>query len=713
MFAHNQRISARQFKRLLTLELFGVTTVLLPGILCETVKRDGITALLGGMVLVFCFGILLKSIAKASGRSLQEAMKKKSRVLYEVFLFVMLIQMLLMGIWVLTVAAELSRDILMQGTDIRMVIVTFAVVSTRGAIKGMESRGRMAEVLYLFVLLPFLALLTAAAGKVNLDLMPPVLSESPKIILGGSYEVFIVFQGVMLGFFALPYLKKQQFFWKNVRRSVLLNVLFCLLLLGIAIGIFGINGAAAQRWLAVNLMTTPDFPGGLVERLDVLMVTIWIVSLYFFVSGTILHGGKMADRLFRAKREQTGILIVAALVIAGAILVGNREYSYYVYLNYMKYIGVPLVLFVLLLVLFKLRPKKALRITACLVLLLCLTGCAKGVELEDREFVLALGIDWDGEKIKFYYDTSDTLTESSSGDDDSGETKNEQQNAVMLEADGFYELQSVYGQQSDKYLDYNHLKAVIIGENLASDSDKLKELLQYVETNELFARNTKLFFTKEPEKIFELCQEADMVLGEYLEKMYVDSNYYVEGQSSSLGELLNHYHDSEELLLVPVLKTEGTHPLVNEYAIVRDVQWREVLQAFDAGLVYIGNGVSLQQYFTVNQQYCIELEKVNREIEFTGDSAYPKAKVTLKLRGRLVNTEVSGEKEKQEMGKALEEQLEELYKKRLTDWERLDVLHIYRALGSHNRQLWETYRNRRQEFDRRVQITVRVETTIV
>ncbi len=699
MFAQNERISTRQFKRLLTLELFGVTTALLPGILCKTVQRDGVTALAGGVLLVFLYGLLLKAAAKRAGRSLQQTLKEKKKVVYEIFLLVMTIQMILMGIWVLTLAAELSRDILLQEMDLRVVICTFAFVCVAGALQGMECRGRMAEILYAFLLLPFLFFLFLAARKMNLDTMQPILTEPAKTIGKGSYEVFIVFQGVTLGFFALPYLKDQKDFWKGVKKSIWLNGLFCLLLLVVAIGIFGIDGAANQNWLAVNLMTTPDFPGGLVERMDVLMVTIWIVALFFFVSGSIFYGGKMVGRLFSMKRERTGLWILSALIVAGSILMGNKDYAYYVYMTYMKYIGVPLLLLLLFFICAGLRPKKAVAGAMCVFLALSFTGCAKGVELEDREFVLALGVEIQEDKVLFYYDTSNTQ-------DGSGEASQE---VVRIEADAFYELTSAYGQQSDKYLDYNHLKALVIGKNLASDADKLSELLQFIEQNELFARNTKLFFSEDAERIFSLCTSMNTALGEYLENLYVDSDYYVEGQSASLGDLIKHRHEKEETFLVPVLKAGEKQPLIDSYGIVRDVQWIEKLRPQEAELVFLGNGVNIKETVKVDRTYAVKINNVRKEVAFSDDKSI-NAVVTLEIRGQLKNKEAG--KQKREIETEMEKQLEENYGQFLIDYKALDLFHLFRSLGSHNRQMWQQYHEKRAEFINQCQVTFKIKASI-
>lgn len=704
MFSSNERISTRQFKRLLTLELFGVTTVLLPAILCQTVKRDGMTALLGGLILVFFYALLLRQVGKHAGRSLQKTLKEKNRLIYEIFLFVMLIQMLLMGIWVLTLASEMSRDILLEGMDLRLVILTFAFVSVIGAFKGMECRGRMAEVIYLYLLIPFLVLLVLAARKANVENVPPIFTEPPKVIANGSYEVFIVFQGVTLGFFALPYLKNQKDFFRGVRKSIVINGLFCFLLLLVSICIFGLQGAASQKWLAVNLMTTPEMPGGIMERLDVLMVTIWIVSLFFFVSGSIFYGGKMTGRLFRLQREKTGVMIMAVLIVAGSMLVESREFAYFVYMNYMKYIGVPLLLVILVWILWKLKPERLVGVAAALLLVVCLTGCAKGVELEDREFVLTLGVDWDGENVQFYYDTSEMGTDSGGGEGG--------QSVMKINADAFYQLRSAYGQQSDKYLDCNHLKAVIIGKNLAENSEQLEEFLKYIETNELFARNVKLFFAEDIESIFALCPDMNTVLGEYLENVYIDSSYYVEGQSSTLGELIGHWHDSGEVLLVPVLQAKAGKPLITNYAVTKQVQWVKQLSIAEANLVFLGNGIHVQVEVPVDKAYMIQLTRSSREIDFRENKLLT-AKLTITLQGQVINEEIKSEKKKREIEKALEKKLEDLYASVLPELRPFDVLHLYRTLGLHNRALWEKYQDNREQFLKDVQIDVKVDANIM
>lgn len=449
-------------------------------------------------------------------------------------------------------------------------------------------------------------------------------------------------------------------------------------------------------------MTTPDFPGGIAERLDVLMVTIWIVALFFFVSGSIFYGGKMAGRLFNMRKERIALVIVTVLIVGGSMLIAGGDFAYFVYMNYMKYIGVPLLLLILLLVLWKLNPRKLVGAAACLLTIWTLTGCAKGVELEDREFVLTLGVEYNSEKIQFYYDTSDLGTKSGEGG----------QSVVKLEVDNFHELRSAYGQQSDKYLDCNHLKSIIIGKNLASNPEKLIQLLEYIEENELFAKNVRLFFAEDIESIFKLCEGMDTVLGQYLDNMYVDSHAYVEGQSCTLGALMAHSHNNKEALLVPALQVQEGKPMIGAYALVQSGRWLEQLSYHEGNLIFLGNGVNVRIEPVSGNSYGMEFTKADTEIVFENEKVL-KAKVTIHMKGEVISATVKNEKTKRELEKACNKKLEEELKMLLAEYHELDLLHLYRALGSHDRELYIKYEDKREEFMKDLVMEIEVKCKIL
>ena len=66
MFADNWKISVRQVRRLLILDIFGMSSLMLPGILSSLTGADGVFCLLlgmaGGMLLVWLMGKNLRNM---------------------------------------------------------------------------------------------------------------------------------------------------------------------------------------------------------------------------------------------------------------------------------------------------------------------------------------------------------------------------------------------------------------------------------------------------------------------------------------------------------------------------------------------------------------------------------------------------------------------------------------------------------------------------
>ena len=64
MFSENQKISIRQSRRLLILDLFGASSLLLPGLLAKNVGTDGIFCMIIAFLLLAAYLWLLGYILK-------------------------------------------------------------------------------------------------------------------------------------------------------------------------------------------------------------------------------------------------------------------------------------------------------------------------------------------------------------------------------------------------------------------------------------------------------------------------------------------------------------------------------------------------------------------------------------------------------------------------------------------------------------------------
>lgn len=108
--------------------------------------------------------------------------------------------------------------------------------------------------------------------------------------------------------------------------------------------------------------------------------------------------------------------------------------------------------------------------------------------------------------------------------------------------------------QSSKYIDYGHVKAVILAEDAAEDGDALKEILSYLENDPVFARNMLMFVGDE--EVCALAAEDEEKMGMYLENLA--KNQPGGGKEElALKDFLNYLHNTEPSIQVPRLPGRG------------------------------------------------------------------------------------------------------------------------------------------------------------
>lgn len=349
---------------------------------------------------------------------------------------------------------------------------------------------------------------------------------------------------------------------------------------------------------------------------------------------------------------------------------------------------------------------RTLLLLVCGIAAGCFSGCEKSAELEDREYILTLGLDLEQEGLSILYDVSTFYKEGASSSEEGG------QKSMQYSADSIYDMVKAYGQQSDKYMDLNHLKAVIIGKDLANNQEKLIELLQYIEKNDLFARNVKVFVAdNKAADIFTIADKLPTSIGDYLDNLYMNSNYFVKNQSTDMGKLISHWHNNDEILLVPILKIENEKPIPASYALMKEVKMSDELSNEEGNLVLLGNGVRLKTNLVTDSSYAVQIDKVKKKLTILEQSG-PYAKITVVIKAHSVNQPMEDVKLQTKVQSEVERKLEQSFSQLLTKWEpkRIDFFHTFSALSAKNRNLWLKYHDKREEYDQ--DLTSAVEVTV-
>lgn len=337
------------------------------------------------------------------------------------------------------------------------------------------------------------------------------------------------------------------------------------------------------------------------------------------------------------------------------------------------------------------NKKKLCKCITCNIVLtivvLC-TGCSPR-ELEDKSFPLAIGIDKEEEGMVLSFDFPDLA--------ESKEEKNPSGKAVsfFVEAGAYYEAQKAYENNTNKVLDYNHLKAIVIGQEFVADSDAMYDLLSWLEHEEVVARNTSLFLAQgKAAEILTLTEGAGGSVGEYLEQMLETQEDFKENKIMTIGNVMNQWHDQNEILMIPVLTDNGGVPSITEYAVIDAFAYKGNISVEDAMKFFLCQGMQKQLLYHLKSGEVLEIQNIKTAVEITEEE------------GRvLVTTSITGEAEVKKTGEKgavtsgwLEKQLNRQLSDSLSERAAsllvepgIDISNSFYKLGGHDRKLYEQY----------------------
>lgn len=293
MNIENNKISGRQLGRMVFYDFFAVTTLVLPGMLAKAAGMDGFFVLAAGCIAGYALLLLvlvqIRWMRQAKQDFFAYLRERFGRLLTVVIVIVYLLTALFGAAYGLRLLCSITRRYLIRDTPAWLVLAVTAVLAVYGLYAELESRGRMYELVFWFVLLPLLFLCFFAAYNVEPDRWVPVFRAEGLQVLKNSY---LVVAFLMSNAF-LPMLSEKVSDQADVARVVKQGFAFSacvnLALFLILTGIFGAPTVAMMKEAALTLTAMVKMPGGFLERQDALLCGIWLVSVFAFVENALYY----------------------------------------------------------------------------------------------------------------------------------------------------------------------------------------------------------------------------------------------------------------------------------------------------------------------------------------------------------------------------------------------------------------------------------------
>ena len=561
-YAENNRISHRQLYRQIILTLTAPLLICLPG----SGGIQGVAGIVGtgiasGLLLLYIF-FLMRTVYGYG-----DLVKYTGKTAGGVTALFFLVYLIMTGIYLLALIEKIIPVWLVSGINGKWLTLAAVLVCSYGMQKGMQKRGRMAEVSGGIFLVLILLMIVLSLGQGNVTYLNEMIQNSTKdgrTVINSSYGVLCGFSGVCLLPFVMKEVEKKESAGKTVMAALLTTGGIILVMLVLLPAILGWNRVRAENYPILPLLAGADLPGNVLARFDVLWMGILLYGILFALGSTFYYGNQIMNSI----HLKEGRYWIVILTYMGSFLSlrGNQIADYYT--DYLKKIWVPGLVVIQLLLFMKGQQKRRKKIATAagflLVLMLVLSGCA-GIEPEKRMYPLAMGIDLT-EKEPLTEEENPAEKEYSVvyGMPDlpnaTGQEKaeSEKQSPVLtLQGRSFKEIENLYQRSQEKYLDIGHLQAVIIGKNLLN-SDRWQEFLTYLKKEPLAGENIYLFQADDPQAVIEW-DTGGTSTGEYLTGLMENRTSGQQKKGVTLREVYYQWYQDQTMKKLPeiVLKNDG------------------------------------------------------------------------------------------------------------------------------------------------------------
>jgi len=689
MLSINEKISLRQLQALIVISAMGTGVIVLPRRVAEYAQSDGWLIALGLTLLAMVIGALVSTAARLRPASsfVQSSGFFLTKPIGYILGAVLWLKLVMAAGLELRVFTLVLREVLLKHTPMAVTGIALLAVAAYAAVKGIETRAMVAEVLLALMVLPFLILIIIALIDMDWSNLQPTFVTPPKTLLQGTLRLGFVFIGLECVLLVSPYIHPGKKMRKAVITALGVAGLIITVITVLTLAAFG-RGVVDLQWPVLRMMDMLSLPGAFIERQEALMFSFWIITNFALISGLLFFGGVLFKDFLRVKTPsehrphgptrankpwQIGVLITTAAVFIVTCIPWDAA-EIYERMDFMSLTLGAFYLIVLPLIMIlasklkkarsdcppgkitcqdhikttpgktpsgassKPSTSKAQRILALLALatisLCALSSCWDKIEIENRAFVVAISVD-KGEDTN--YTVTLSLPAPTDGSDDKDEGPAHIKNAS---AQTITEAIKKIDTETDTPLYFGQAKMLVIGANLMEEPDLVRGVLDFFNRHKEVDRAMHVLAAHGMgADILTSTPPGGALPGQYVDAIYQDK-YKIGGTSfvMSLEKLIT-YMKYNDAMLMPSLKEDEGKLSLDGAVLVSNNRKVGQLSGDDLGgyLWCFDNGGigAIVTPMSEGQPIPFKIEKHTAEVRFKEQNSKLQANIRVELAGHV------------------------------------------------------------------------------
>lgn len=538
------RISPRQLQRMILLETGSIGCLF---VTAWTDVRNGLLIVMFSIIGSLLYGGLLMAIGRTDGGFFAITERSLHGFLWRLIWLIYILRFAIRGGWILSYMEYLIKETLFDGSRL-MIILPLLLICAYAGMRSLEGRARFVELLFWWVILPLVLLFLAGLWKVDLSSISPKPDVDIRQVLQGEYQLMALFLPLEFLLFRMSAMEgDNRKAWSAGMKGILSAGMWLLLVYVVTAGILGARWGHHSLLGVTEAMELISIRGGGLERIDILMILVWLVGGIITLSAYLFQGQQLLRRMIpHQNRVVPAAIVMTLLILTVYFWFPDVQIWTDWYLRYACWVDFPLsiILPVIIWCIYRIRSRRerakiltnsieppvkefvkpVLLVSLC-VGLTTLTGCAVQASIEDRTYVESLHIISENEKYQyrctiFYMDeqSAENLSmgngRAGSGEENGSESNDK--NALTEEysavAEGIDAFNQEYYRKTGHRFDYSHLQGIYLDSGFYQPS-LAEDILEDVRKETQAVLSTPIY-----QEGVEIGEQREETLGEWLKE---------------------------------------------------------------------------------------------------------------------------------------------------------------------------------------------------
>ena len=356
MFSKNGKISEKQLGRMLILSVFASTIFVLPYL---SAKMFGESVVVGLLVFLALSGIYVlyidvlgmwyeKCRAKSGKEGYVSVLTETGlpgKLLAVVQFIRIVIRLAFYILLVIAILGEAQVPFMLKSNEELwsnlLVVLPFLLIGVYGANTKVEKQGRIHEMLFWILFIPFVLMILFGLKEVDYKVFVPKIDISFERLMLYGYVLLTVILPMENYLYLRPDLQIHK--KKNCAGIAVIAVIaFAIIITLFILGIYGVNGAADEPMTTIAIMRYIRLPFGVLERFDVLMIWFFVIGCFVLICQMLFFAGFIFDKMSKGKNTIWILFLVLFLSLGIVWKVRTYENGWLPFLCYGAVLDIPI-----------------------------------------------------------------------------------------------------------------------------------------------------------------------------------------------------------------------------------------------------------------------------------------------------------------------------------------------------------------------------------